>query len=142
MAPVVVRWIGVAVAGAAPVLAVIRLRQHLATLDARAAAAAPAHGAWLRWHGPVVFLCMHEALAHLSFLLTGHRGLVRSRIGAVQAEGAPRPAGRSSCGAPSVGCSDAGIIQPSSSFLEHALTTSRHGFPLAGVNGHLPQGGT
>ena len=96
-----------AVAGAAPVLAVIRLRQHLATLDARAAAAAPAHGAWLRWHGPVVFLCMHEALAHLSFLLTGHRGLVRSRIGAVQAEGPPRPAGRSSCGAPSVGCSNA-----------------------------------
>jgi hypothetical protein len=51
----------------------------LAALSLRRYAFQPAdEKAKRRWWPSVVFLCTHEACAHVSFFLTGHRGLVQT----------------------------------------------------------------
>ena len=93
----VCRWAGVVVAGAIPVCVAWRLRTKLYKQAVAGPGATPPNtggarspkeelrdgdgeGAtrvwsWIRWHGPVVALAVTEALAHLSFITTGHRGL-------------------------------------------------------------------
>lgn len=95
------RAMAVVAAGVLPMMVVLRARRALAaTYDdpdskappkapkkpkspqqqkpsALSAIVAPATGA-MCWYGPVVALGVHEALVHLSFLITGHRGEVQA----------------------------------------------------------------
>jgi hypothetical protein len=71
------RWLAVAAAGAVPMLAAMRLRRYaFETTDSDEKASNSCRRK--TWFGAVVYLTSFESCAHVSFFLTGHRGLVQT----------------------------------------------------------------